>query len=65
MIYKTGTRTPTSGIYALVDGIVREITVVYTDTREIIWQLVRSCYGKGYWIEEKPWLDNDIWKDNK
>ena len=29
------------------------------------WQNVRSCYGRGYWIQEKPWLDNDTWKDNR
>lgn len=30
----------------------------------IIWQGIRSCYGKGYWRPEKPWLDNEKWKDN-
>ena len=30
----------------------------------LIWQGVRSCYGSGAWIDTKPWLDNDGWKDN-
>lgn len=31
----------------------------------LVWEAVKSCYGKGYWIETKPWLDDDKWKDNK
>lgn len=23
---------------------------------------VRSCYGSGRWLDNKPWLDNDRWK---
>lgn len=30
----------------------------------LIWQAVRSCFGSGAWIEEKPWLDDEAWKDN-
>lgn len=65
MIYKEGTSTPITGFYVLLDGTIKTITTIYTDMGEIIWQLVRSCYGKGYWIEDKPWLDNDTWKDNR
>lgn len=31
---------------------------------KLIYQGVRSCYGKGYWRPNKPWLDNEKWKDN-
>lgn len=31
----------------------------------LVWEEVRSCYGKGVWIEEKPWIDNDTWKNNR
>ena len=31
---------------------------------DLIYQGVRSCYGKGYWRPQKPWLDNEKWKDN-
>lgn len=65
MIYKEGTKTPSTGIYTLINGVKKELTTIYTDARRIIWQLIRSCYGKGYWIEDKPWLDNDTWKDNR
>lgn len=29
----------------------------------LIWQAVRSCFGSGVWIEEKPWMDEEAWKD--
>ena len=31
---------------------------------KLIWQGVKSCYGKGFWRPNKPWLDNEKWKDN-
>jgi len=31
----------------------------------LVWEKIRSCYGSGVWVETKPWLDDDIWKDNK
>ena len=32
---------------------------------QLIWQAVRSCFGSGIWVERKPWLDTEKWKDNK
>lgn len=29
----------------------------------LIWTAIRSCFGKGYWIDDKPWIDDDAWKD--
>lgn len=40
------------------------ISAVYKGSR-LVWQAIRSCYGRGVWIQEKPWLDGDTWKDNK
>ena len=30
---------------------------------ETVWQAVRSCFGSGKWINSKPWIDNENWKD--
>ena len=27
-----------------------------------IWQAVRSCFGSGIWVNEKPWINEEIWK---
>ena len=32
---------------------------------QLIWQAVRSCFGSGVWMDEKPWIDEELWKDNK
>lgn len=29
----------------------------------IIWQGIRSCFGGGLWLDDKPWLDDDAWKN--
>lgn len=39
----------------------RAISAIYKGA-SVVWQYVRSCFGKGFWINEKPWLDNDGWK---
>jgi len=32
---------------------------------ELIWQAIRSCFGSGMWIPDKPWTYNEGWKRNK
>lgn len=27
----------------------------------LVWQYIRSCFGAGYWRDEKPWVDSDGW----
>jgi len=41
----------------------KNIVAIYNGER-LIWEQVRSCYGKGRWFPEKPWLDNDTWKND-
>lgn len=45
---------PLIAIYAGVNG-----------EKKLIWERIRSCYGTGIWLEQRPWTDNDLWKDNK
>ena len=30
---------------------------------KIIWQGIRSCFGGGLWLNNKPWLNDDAWKN--
>lgn len=40
----------------------RAITAVYKGLR-LVWTAIRSCFGKGYWINDKPWVNTDAWKN--
>lgn len=30
---------------------------------QLIWQSVRSCFGSGRWINEKPFSNDEGWKN--
>lgn len=65
MIYKEGTRLPVTEIHGKdSEGVIRTISAVYNGYGRLIWQAVRSCFGRGYWINNKPWLNTDAWKNN-
>lgn len=40
----------------------RAITAIYAGTR-LVWQAIRSCFGSGWWVNEKPWLNEEGWKN--
>lgn len=51
----------------------KEITSVYWKTKAItaiyhggklIWEAIRSCFGKGFWIGDYSWNNVDGWKNN-
>jgi hypothetical protein len=57
---------------AIINGN-KEITAVYKGSKSIatiyqgvklIWELIRSCFGKGIWINNYQWDNNDGWKNN-
>jgi len=29
----------------------------------VLWQAVRSCFGSGIWVNEKPWINDEAWKN--
>jgi hypothetical protein len=48
----------------------KEITAIFHETKAIsavyygarlVWEAIRSCFGKGYWINEYPWDNGDKW----
>ena len=40
----------------------KAITAIYAFGKEV-WTLFLSCFGRGYWIDELPWTNNDIWEN--
>lgn len=50
-----------------VEGIYfgsKVITKVYHGG-QLVWQLIKSCFGAGYWIGSNSWLSSDSWKSKK
>lgn len=50
----------------------KEVSLVYYGEKAIntimkgsrlVWQAIRSCFGAGYWVNEKPWINNEGWKN--
>lgn len=38
------------------------VSTVYHAGR-IAWEAIKSCFGKGYWINDKPWNNADAWNN--
>ncbi|RGY28192.1 MULTISPECIES: MFS transporter [Bacteroides] len=38
------------------------ITAIYKGSK-LVWQTIRSCFGSGFWVNVKPWLNNEGWKN--
>ena len=41
---------------------VKTVSVVYRYGK-IIWQAIASCFGRGFWINDNPWVNTDSWKN--
>lgn len=42
----------------------KTITYVYHGFVKI-YQAIRSCFGSGVWISNRPWIGSDKWKNNR
>ena len=31
--------------------------------KHLIYQAIRSCFGNGYWVSDKPWISSDVWRN--
>lgn len=55
----------------LVDKVEQKVQkkfgAIYRGTQLVwltIYNAVKSCFGSGTWLGEKPWLGTDQWKNN-
>lgn len=39
------------------------ITAIYKGA-VLVWEAIRSCFGKGFWVNSAPWKNEDGWKNN-
>lgn len=45
-----------------INAYGKAVTAIYAGTR-LVWQAIRSCFGSGWWVNEKPWLNEEGWKN--
>ena len=41
----------------------KTVQAIYKGAR-LVWEAIRSCFGKGYYINAYPWDNEDAWKNN-
>ena len=73
MIYRNGKLITEvhQNITQLIDQVSQlteqSIGAIYKGSQLVwvtIYNAVKSCFGSGTWLQDKPWLDNDFWKNN-
>lgn len=30
---------------------------------KVVWEVIRSCFGSGYWVNNRSWINSDGWKN--
>ena len=40
----------------------KAISYIYRHGR-LVWQAIRSCFGAGFWTNDKSWLNEEGYKD--
>lgn len=38
------------------------ISAVYHGAK-LVWEAISSCFGSGYWINDRPWSNDDAWNN--
>ena len=73
MIYKNGNLVlqVSEDVLEMVDKVQKhvqkKIGAIYRGTQLIwltVYDAVKSCFGSGTWLGDKPWLGDDSWKNN-
>lgn len=73
MIYRNGKLITEvhQNIRQLIDQVSQlteqSIGAIYKGSQLVwvtVYNAIKSCFGSGTWIQDKPWLDNDFWKNN-
>lgn len=48
-------------------SVQKNIGAIYQGTKLVwrtIYNAIKSCFGSGTWLGDKPWLGDDSWKNN-
>ena len=55
-----GSTKQVTAIYKGSTGGPKVISAVYQGFK-LLWQYIKSCFGRGYWINDKMWSERDGW----
>lgn len=54
-------------VEAVQERVQQNIGAIYKGTQLMwltVYNAVKSCFGSGTWLGDKPWLGDDSWKNN-
>lgn len=52
-----------NGVFVL-DKVKLTITSIRVGAR-LLWRNIKSCFGSGKWVGNKPWIGKEKWKGTK
>lgn len=64
MIFKDNTKQVVS-IYEQKYGKITWSLVRIYKGASLFWEAIRSCFGRGFWVNERQWSNEDGWKNNQ
>lgn len=62
MIYKGGENELAGRYRFRPNGKWWVVNEIYRGAN-LVWAAIRSCFGAGFWVNEKPWLNTEGWKN--
>ena len=48
-------------------SVQKNIGAIYQGTKLVwrtIYNAIKSCFGSGTWLGDKPWIGDETWKNN-
>lgn len=40
-----------------------KVIIMVVAAGKVVWELISSCFGSGYWINDRPWINDDAWSN--
>lgn len=47
-----------------VNAFGKTISKIYAGGK-LVWEAILSCFGSGFWINDRSWINNNAWNNGK